>query len=170
MNDTKKTVGAPTKYRKEYNKQAYKFCLLGYTDSELANFFDVSKSTLNLWKKEHQEFKEALRNGKDLADAEIVESLYNRAKGFVIEEVKTKTFSSGDIEETVTTKYIVGDVGAQKSWLSNRQRSKWRLNPDSQEDDKEGKAGSLTIVFGANGIEPLPDNEDDIIDFTSEEQ
>jgi hypothetical protein len=31
--------GRPTKYKEEYNEQAYKLCLLGATDKELADFF-----------------------------------------------------------------------------------------------------------------------------------
>ena len=42
--------GRPTKYKDEYCEQAYKLCLLGATDKEMADFFQVSLSTLNLWK------------------------------------------------------------------------------------------------------------------------
>ena len=42
------TSGRPTKYKEEYAEQAYKLCLLGAKDKEMADFFQVSLSTLNL--------------------------------------------------------------------------------------------------------------------------
>ena len=36
----------PTKYNKEYNMQAYKLALLGATDVELADFFEVNQDTI----------------------------------------------------------------------------------------------------------------------------
>lgn len=37
--------GRPTRYKAEYAQQAYKLCLLGATDKELADFFHVSGQT-----------------------------------------------------------------------------------------------------------------------------
>ncbi len=48
--------GRPTKYKAEYAEQAAKLCKLGATDAQLADFFEVSVSTVNLWKVEHREF------------------------------------------------------------------------------------------------------------------
>ena len=63
-------VGRPNKYKDEYCEQAEKLCRLGFKDTELAEFFNVSVSTLNLWKIKHGEFSESLRKGK------IVYTLY----------------------------------------------------------------------------------------------
>ncbi len=35
-------MARPTKYQEAYAEQARKLCLLGYTDAELADFFEVS--------------------------------------------------------------------------------------------------------------------------------
>jgi len=43
-------TGRPTKYDEKYNEQAYKLCLLGASDKDMADFFQVTESTLNLWK------------------------------------------------------------------------------------------------------------------------
>lgn len=37
-------AGRPTKYKKEYDDQAFKLCLLGATDKEIADFFEVNRS------------------------------------------------------------------------------------------------------------------------------
>jgi hypothetical protein len=169
MDEEKDKGGRPTEYKEEYNELAYKLCLLGHTDAELAAFFEVTKATINNWKKEKEGFFDSLTRGKVLADANVVEAMYNRAIGVEVKEKRIKTDSDGGEEITITTKEIPADVGAQKNWIANRQRSKWRLNPDNQEDEKEGNTGSLTINIGTNGIKELPSHEDDIIDFTENE-
>lgn len=45
----------------------------------LADFFSISTGTLNNWKKAHPEFLESIKAGKDLADAEVADRLYQRA-------------------------------------------------------------------------------------------
>jgi hypothetical protein len=164
----KEKGGRPTKYKAEYDLQVYKLCLLGSTDSDIASFFEVAESTVNLWKKQHESFNENLRNGKALADAEIAHALFNRAKGMTVKEKKVRTFSDGTIETIITTKEIVPDSGACMNFLANRQPTKWRKTPDLIEEDKN-ETGSLTIVIGTKGIKELPSHEDDIIDFTLEQ-
>ena len=57
--------GRPTDYRAEYAEQAEKLCLLGATDIQLADFFDVAESTIHLWKHTHPEFSESIKDGKE---------------------------------------------------------------------------------------------------------
>ena len=54
-------VGRPTKYDPKYIEQVYKLCLLGATDSDMANFFNISEATLNNWKIEYPEFLESIK-------------------------------------------------------------------------------------------------------------
>lgn len=51
--------GRPTDYRPEYAEHARKLCLLGATDKDLADWFEVVESTVNLWKLAHPEFSAA---------------------------------------------------------------------------------------------------------------
>ena len=62
-------AGRPTKYKEEYNVQAYKLTLLGATDKELADFFEVSYDTIQEWKRIHEAFSYSLKEGKQIADA-----------------------------------------------------------------------------------------------------
>jgi len=77
-----KKDGCPTKYKEEYNDMAYKFCLLGADDKRIADLFNVQVSTISKWKLDYPNFSDALFRGKDLADAEIAHSMYQRAKGY----------------------------------------------------------------------------------------
>ena len=46
--------------KRAYAEQARKLCLLG-TDAELADFFEVSESTINNWKFDYPEFSESIK-------------------------------------------------------------------------------------------------------------
>ncbi|MCP5245700.1 MAG: hypothetical protein H6937_07055 [Burkholderiales bacterium] len=123
--------GRPTKYRDEYANQAYKLCLLGYTDKELAEFFGVEEQTINNWKLDHKEFFESLSDGKVRADALVAERLFIRACGYRYTETKVRE-AFGDegktipLELTTTEKEVSADVNAALTWLRNRQPGKWR--------------------------------------------
>jgi transcriptional regulator with XRE-family HTH domain len=128
--------GGVTEYKREYAGQAYKLCLLGYTDKDLATFFEVSEQTINEWKKSKTEFLESLKKGKDIADAKIVIKLFKRANGYKYDEVSFEKLAlDGDDKENikkdvykkkVVTKEVAPDVTAQIFWLKNRQKDKWR--------------------------------------------
>lgn len=122
-------AGRPTDYREEYNEQARKLCLLGHTDKELAEFFGICEATLNNWKIEHPEFLESLKKGKEVADADVAQSLYHRAIGYSHEEDDIRTVSTGggsEIVITPTIKHYPPDTAAAIIWLKNRQGKKWR--------------------------------------------
>jgi hypothetical protein len=124
-------AGRPTDYLEEYNEQAKKLCLLGATDKELADFFDVAESTINLWKKTHPEFSESIKEGKLQADANVSERLYSRAMGYSHPE--DKIFNNAGSEMVVkTVKHYPPDTAAAIFWLKNRRPDKWR---DKQEID-----------------------------------
>ena len=80
--------GRPTAYKKSFDKQVYKLCLLGATDAEIADFFDVAESTINLWKQKHKGFSESIKKGKEIADMAIAEGLFERAKGCTVKTQK----------------------------------------------------------------------------------
>lgn len=124
----KSSAGQPTKYKDDYVKQAYKLCLLGSTDKDMADFFEVCEDTINNWKHAHPEFFESIKKGKDLADATVAESLYKRANGY--EHKEDKIFNdNGQPLIVPTIKRYPPDTTAAIFWLKNRQRKNWR---DSQ--------------------------------------
>lgn len=118
---TKLKPGPKTKYKKEYNKLGSKLAAAGFTDSEMAEMFQVSRSTLSLWKSKHVEFRESLSKWKKLADDRVEKTLYERALGTTVKEVKTS------VDGNVTTiKQVPGDVTAMIFWLKNRNPAEWR--------------------------------------------
>lgn len=116
--------GRKSLYNESYADQAFKLCLLGATDEELADFFDVAVSTIYLWKNEHPAFSEATVAGKIKADAEVAHSLYRAATGHEI--TAEKVVKNGDKLEAVRYKrFIPGDPAAAYKWLCNRRRTDW---------------------------------------------
>ncbi len=119
------SVGRPTSYREKYNKQAYRLCLLGAIDEELAEFFEVSVSTITNWKNEHPEFLASIKKGKMAADSKVAERLYERAMGYSHPETHASNYM-GVITKTELIKHYPPDTVAAFIWLKNRQPEKWR--------------------------------------------
>jgi len=126
--------GRPSKYKVEYAGQAAKLCRLGATDAQLADFFDVSVSTVSLWKVEHKEFSDALKVPKDEADRKVEQSLYRRAMGYEHDETDVRVVNN-TIVTTPLRKHYPPDTTAAIFWLKNRQPTKWR---DKQELEHSG--------------------------------
>lgn len=136
-------LGRPTLYKPEYAEQASKLCKLGAIDKELAEFFEVSESTIYEWKNQHDDFSEAIKSGKKIADMNVADRLYQRAMGYEHPEVHISNYQ-GSITQTPIRKVYPPDTVAAIFWLKNRQPEKWR--------DKTEKAlsGSVNIQATAH--------------------
>ena len=125
MEDKKHPGGRPTKYKKEYAEQARKICRLGATDPDLADIFEVTRSTINKWKLDHEEFSDALKEGKLTADEKVELSLFERATGY--EHKEEKIFNNnGQALIVPTTKHYAPDTTAIIYYLNNRMPEKYR--------------------------------------------
>ena len=128
-------------YKPEYADLAYKFCLLGAKNEQLAEFFDVAVSTVSLWMNEHEEFSEAIKKGRVQADAEIAHALYHRAKGYSHDAVKIFNDKDTGVTQVPYTEHYPPDTAAAFIWLKNR--AGWR---DKQE------------LTGADGKDLIPES------------
>ena len=134
--------GRPTKYKEEYNEQAYKLCLLGATDKEIGDFFNVDERTINNWKIEFPSFFQSIREGKELADMKVVNSLLESCHDRLIQnqqafKVRNVTYNDQgkkiESEEVIVVDIKTGVPANDRSiqfWLKNRHPDKWR---DKQE-------------------------------------
>ena len=134
--------GRPTKYEEKYNQQAYKLCLLGATDKEIGDFFEVSEQTINSWKHKYPDFLESIKKGKTIADMNVSERFYEKAKGCKVIKTKIEVDSDGDlIRKTVEETEIPPDTAAGFIWLKNRQPKKWR---DKHEIEHSGEINNIS--------------------------
>lgn len=128
-----KKNGRPTKFKPEYLDQAYKLCLLGATDEEMADFFGVSKVTINAWKKRTKGFLDSINDGKMAANANVAESLYKRACGYEHPETKVFCNTVGHITKVEVTKQYPPETAAAMAFLKNRTRKQTIPWSDKQE-------------------------------------
>lgn len=127
--------GRPSKYRDGFAAQAKKLCLLGATDQEIADFFEVEVRTIHRWKADHAEFCHALKAGKAEADARVVRSLYQQAIGYEQDEVKI--FMPANTGCPVYAPFrakVAPNVTAAIFWLKNRDKDNWRDRIDHAND------------------------------------
>jgi hypothetical protein len=135
--------GRNSLYREEYADQAFKLCLLGAIDEELASFFGVSVATIYNWKNDHPAFLEATIAGKIKADAEVAYSLYRSATGHELTAEKLMKKEDGTFEAIRYKRYIQGDPSAAYKWLINRRRQDWA---DTQKVEHGITAELATII------------------------
>ena len=153
--------GRPTDYDPDYHPpKAREFCSeFGFTDVTLAKLFDIAKSTVNKWKKEHPEFSDSIHAGKDEFDSEKVEqSLLKRALGFRYTETTRECVNpAADTKLVITkkvSKYCIPDVPAGSKWLNNRRPSRWRDKQDIE----------LTADLTINLIDSFTEEEEESLD------
>lgn len=140
--------GRETLYQEQYAEQAYKLCLLGATDVELADFFGVVEKTIYNWKDAQPEFLQAITRGKMMADAQVAESLFKRALGYSHPAVKIMTVNGAVVHEDYTEHYPP-DTPAASLWLRNRQPEKWRDKVTQEHTGADGGPiqQSITVTF-----------------------
>jgi len=147
-------MGQPTKFKEIYSEWAEKMSKLGATDKAMADFFGVPESTLNNWKKKFPDFKEAIKRGKEFADMDVADSLYQRAKGYSHDEELFFQYK-GKIISKKTTKHYPPDTTAALRWLENRQPDYWKNKTHLEATGAEGKAlvpSVVEIVIGGKKI------------------
>lgn len=137
--------GRPTLFREIFVEQAYKLAILGAIDKELANFFNVAESTINLWKLKIPEFSESIKRSKMQADTEVAYRLYMRAKGY--DHPETKVFcKDGKIITYEVIKHYPPETAAIAFWLKNRQPKIWRDNHDFTSSGEKIKPQIVTFL------------------------
>lgn len=121
---------------------AFKLCLLGATDAEMASIFGTTVQTLNAWKLQHPEFLESLKRGKEDADSDVAKRLYQRAMGYSHPDVHISNHQ-GKITVTPITKHYPPDTVAAIFWLKNRRKLNWRDKLDVEHDVTDSLAERL---------------------------
>ena len=128
--------GRPKKYDSINLEQVEYAGGLGLTDKEISKLLGISEATLNNYKKQYPEFLESLKKGKEIADEEVIKSLYRRALGYSHPEVHISNYQ-GKVTVTDIIKHYPPDVMACVYWLNNRIPTEWKnRREDISSDDK----------------------------------
>ena len=114
------------KFQDKYISDVKKLALLGLTDKEIANFFEVEESLLHHWFEKYPEFASAHHSGKLGANGEVIAALYKRAKGFTQRKIKT-TIEYRYPKEQLTISELHKKTGKTEFIVKNEQKAKKRI-------------------------------------------
>ena len=137
-------MGRPSLFPVGQESAIKKLILLGATDNDLAEAYDVHPDTVQNWKKQRPDFFESLKDWKAQADQEVEKALFQRAKGYVTKETKVLANSADPQNPVLVTieKHYPPDTAAAVVWLGNRKPDTWKKDP-SGSDASESIADSL---------------------------
>lgn len=154
-------IGRPTLYSPEYDDQVRRLALLGLRIKDMARFFGVAVSTVLNWSRDYPSFREAIHRGREAADADVANALFNRATGMTIRRTKVSINAQGEITEHKYDEDLAPDVSAAQFWLTARQGQRWRAVQSVQNLDADGNpiAPPSVVVVGRAPDAPPPADE-----------
>lgn len=121
----------------------------GATDKEIAKKIGVGYSTFRKYKAQDEDIKQIMAQGKEKKNQAVEQALYKCAIGYsYYEDVVTKLKKEEQTEDgTIITreevqinsikKYKGPDLAAQKYWLNNKEKAKWKDDPNKVAIEKE---------------------------------
>ena len=136
------TPGRPTNYKPEYCELGHNYCLLGATNEELADFFGVSRGTIQNWIATYPDFAKALNEGREVVDATVAKRLLSRALGYSHTGTRTLVYRGQPVVVDHTVHYPP-DIQACIFWLRNRRRQNWRERVEPAPDDTDDMVAAL---------------------------
>lgn len=139
-----KKMGRPSLFSDRLVERLLAMATEGATDVQMAKAAGVGLSTFTAWKGRHEDFRDALKEAKNIADSFVEASLYRRATGYSHPAIKFFCHE-GRVQSEKYIEHYPPDTTACIFWLKNRQPENWR---DKQEIDGSVKVEALqtTIV------------------------
>lgn len=131
----------------------------GLTDEQIANNLGISIQTFYTYKKEHLEFFESLKKGKEIVDYEVENALLKRALGYEYEEKTYEDVYNKELDMYVekltkkVKKQVAPDTTALIFWLKNRKPNQWRDKVNIEnESTKETLEKLDEVLKGLGGV------------------
>ena len=137
--------GRKSVFRKHMIGPAKMLAKLGATNAEMAQALGISATRISDWCKKNAVFSVAVKEGKDRADNNVVESLYKRATGYSHPDVHISTYEGKPII-TKITKHYPPDATSCIFWLKNRRPLEWREREQVQFVGEDGASTPEFIV------------------------
>ncbi len=134
MSNQNNPVGRPLSLTDKDKEKIIRLAKYGFTDIQIADVFGITKATLNNYKKNDPEFFASLKASKELADVDVIESMYKRATGYeCIEEKQFFDAKNNDVITHNAIKHYPPDPTSMIFWLKNRQPDKFREKVDVEQ-------------------------------------
>lgn len=117
----------------------------GLTNEQIAYNMGINITTFYRWQTNYEEFRESLKESKEIADRHVENALYMKATGYRERVNKIKILNDGTPIPYVEEVLYAPDSTAMIFWLKNRKPAEWR---DKKEVDVTVNK-SLEDFFGA---------------------
>ena len=125
----------------------------GKTNEEMAKRCGVSVEAFRKWQHKYPELVAPIKIGKEYADDEVIQSLFNRARGYKFTEKRVvqigdeRTEIDGEgkewrvkaVRKEMTEKEIAPDPTSMIFWLKNRRPKDWRDKHEQVLSGADGK-------------------------------
>lgn len=118
-------LGRPTKLNNKVAAKMFVLSRRGLTQQEIADILEIGADTVSHWLQKPELFA-FIKQAKNVADAIVVRSLYERAVGYEFEQEEVLHHKGGDSEVVRVSKRLPPDVVACIFWLKNRQQQDWK--------------------------------------------
>jgi hypothetical protein len=149
--------GRPTKFKPQFITRVTDLCLLGLGNEDIARHFEVDVQQIERWIRDVPEFRKAIWEGREGADAKVAAAMFKAAVGYEHPEDDIRTLSLGnnmgsEIAVTRTTKRYPPNIHAAQLLLANRQRSRWAMlgrDPSLGANPQEQAAAARAAIRAA---------------------
>lgn len=144
---TKAKTGRRTLYDPDIHPDHAKaLAMRGYTNDEIATALGITSKTLYEWQKKHSEFGEAIKIGKEPANAKVENAIFKSCMGYYVEETRAVVVGTGEsahVQKVKETRFIPPNFQAQRFWSKNRMGDRWR---DVQKVEHSGTISWVELV------------------------
>lgn len=122
-----KPLDCRSTYTPKLNEVAANLAKQGYTNAQVADALGISEETFYTWRIKFPLFKDMHQAGKDFYDSEMVEkAMLEDSLGHDSIEVTYERDKTGEMVETKRNKKWNRNFQAQRMWLLNRHRDRWK--------------------------------------------
>lgn len=140
------------RYLPGFARRAEDACLLGATNADLADLFEVDPATIGRWISKIAPFGNAIKRGRETALGRVGRSLYHAAVGYEHPETKLNVVG-GKLKKTVVSKHYAPNVEAAKLILTNRAAKHWK---DSKTVTHSGQIDLMAAIEEGLGAKAKP--------------
>lgn len=124
----------------------------GCTIEEITQKMGVDKRTFRSWRRKCPKLEDALVLSKEIANVQVINSLYQRAIGMEYDEITRELVEGEMVVTKIVTKYIPPDVKAILAFLYNRDSQNWRAIQQPIDTDIPAILNADDVLFNIRSM------------------
>ena len=144
-------MGRPKKYNPGMIERVRVLAESGMTNYQMAHELGCSLSSFQDWQNKYPDFLEAIKIGKEIADARVERALYELATGYEYDAQKPMTIGTGkgysEVQVVEYREKVPPNPTAIIFWLKNRKPKEWRDKQEIGLTDSEGNDRAFSVEF-----------------------